>query len=152
MFAKAKICQYYVTITVDQNVIGLEVPMDEVNFVHRLDSQNCTSDVKATRLFAQNIFSHKQCHEITTWLKVHYKIKVLIILKTVFQIDNPLILGLDEHLTLSLDVINLILVDHLGLLHSLDSDDISRFDMSANSDLTECTSSYNGEWIEIARR
>lgn len=152
MLTKAKISQFHMTVTVDQNIIGFQVPMYEVDLMDRLDGQDGLSNVKTTGLFAQDILSHEQRHEITTWKKVHDKIKILIVLETVFQIDNPLILCLDEHLTLSLDVIHLILVYHFGLFHSLHGNYLSSIDMPANSDLAECASSDDGKWIEVTRR
>lgn len=141
MLTKAKISQFYMTVTVDQNIVGFQVPMNEVDLMDRLDGQDGLSNVKTTGFFTQDILSHEQRHEIATWKKVHDKVKVLIVLETVFQIDNPLILCLDEHLSLRLDVIDLILVYHFGLFHSLHRNYFSRIDMPANSDLTERTSS-----------
>ena len=126
--------------------------MNEVYLMDRLNGQNSFCNIKTTRLFTQDIFSHKERHEITTRQKIHDKIKVLVVLKTIFQINNPLIFGFDEHLSLCFDVIDLIFVDHFSLFHSLDSDNLPCIDMPANSDLSERSSSNDGERIKVTRR
>ena len=84
MLTKAKISQFYMTVTVDQNIVGFQVPMNEVDLMDRLDGQDGLSNVKSTGFFTQDILSHEQRHEIATWKKVHDKVKVLIVLETIF--------------------------------------------------------------------
>ena len=126
--------------------------MNEVYLMDRLNGQDSFCNIKTTRLFTQDIFSHKERHEITTRQKVHDQVQILVILKAVLQINNPRVLGLDEYFPFGLDVVDLVFIDHLCLLHPLDRYNLARLNMPANSDLAKGSSANDGQWLEVPRR
>jgi len=137
---------------VQQDVVRFQIAMDVVHFVHSLDSENRLRNVKTTFIFSKHILAHKQRHQVATWKKVHHEVQILLILKGKLQVDDPRILGLDKDFTLCLHVRDLVLVNHLLLLHLFHCYDFTGLLVPANTHFTESASSNDRQWFEVPHR
>lgn len=71
------------------------------------------------------------------------------VLEGLFEVDNPLVLGFDKHISFGLDVFDLILLVHLVFLHLLHGNYLAILTTAANSHLPKSPPSNDGERIEI---
>ena len=62
MFAETKVSEFDVAVSVDKDIIWLQVTVNEIDFMNWFDRKNCLCDIESTFFFAQDILSHKQSH------------------------------------------------------------------------------------------
>ncbi len=149
MLAKAKVAELDVSIFVDEQVIRFQVPMDVVQIVHAFYCQHRLRSVKPRFLFAQNVLSHQESHQVTAWQKLHDEVEKLFVLKAVFKFDNPRVLGEGENISFSPDMSHLILKNHLCFLHFFYRHDLTRFFAPAYPNFAERASADDGSRLKV---
>ncbi len=85
---------------IDENIVGLDVPVDVVHFVHVLDGQDEFADIKLGLLFCENVFLDEQTQQISSGHPLHHDVEVRVILEGGTQLDEPLGPALGETLSL----------------------------------------------------
>ena len=82
--------------------------------------------------------------------ELHDQVEVFFILERAFQFDDPVILSQGQDISLGPDVCDLVLIDHLGLFHLFNGDDLRGLFVAADSDLAESTSPDDFQGLEIS--
>lgn len=99
--AQAKVSQFDVSITINQDVVGFDVSMDKTHFVDAFHSTGELCDVKLSQVLLENAHSDQKTHHVPARDVVHDKIQVIFILEGVVQADDPLIICFSENVPLS---------------------------------------------------
>lgn len=149
MLAETEVRQLHMAILVDEDVVGLEVSVDKVDPVHRLNAEDGLGNVKPALVFGKDVFAHEQRHEIAAGQEVHDEVEILVVLETKFEVHNPVVLGFDEHFSFSLDVVHLILIYHFRLLHPLHGHHFPRLDVPADPNFSKGTPSNDRQGLEV---
>jgi hypothetical protein len=82
----------------------------------------------------------------------HDKVKKVLVLERRLQLNYPWVVGKSKDVSFGSDMSNLILVDHLLLLHLFNGNDFVGLPVPAYSDLTKCASTDNFLRYEIFNR
>lgn len=149
MLAKSKIRELNMAFFINKDIVWLQISMNEVHSMNWFDRKDRLSDVKSTLIFAKNVLPDKECHKVTSGYKIHDEVKILVILETKLQLYYPNVFGFHKDLPFRLDMSNLVLAYHLLLLHPLYCDYFTTFDVSADSNLAECSSTNDREWFKV---
>ena len=83
IFAQAKIGQFDMSLSINQNIIGFEITMDVIDFVDALDGQDQLGDVELGFMLREDVFFHKQGHEIAPLKVLHYEVEMVSVLERV---------------------------------------------------------------------
>mmetsp|Transcript_63113 Transcript_63113/g.176523 ORF Transcript_63113/g.176523 Transcript_63113/m.176523 type:complete len:316 (+) Transcript_63113:940-1887(+) len=120
VLAKAEVQQVDVAVRVEDDVVGLDVPVDvlqvRVDVVHSLDELR---DVEPRLVLVEGVLPHEVRHEVTPRQVIHDHVQVVVVLERIVQAYHPLFLRLAQRGLLRADVVNLVLVDHVSLAHLL---------------------------------
>lgn len=74
---------------------------------------------------------------------------MFLVLERALKVNNPWVFGFDQDLSLSLDVTNLVFIEHLRLLHFLHGNNLSGFSKFAYTDFAKSSSTNYAQWLEI---
>ena len=74
---------------------------------------------------------------------------MFIILKTEFEVNDPRRFSPRKHISFSLDMVDLLLFQHLRFAHLFDSDDLSSLFEATNPDLAKSTSADYCHELEV---
>ncbi len=72
MLAESEISQLDMTVLVQKDIVWLQISVNVVKVVDGFDRKDSLANIESWFLLAQDIFPHKQGHEITSWQKLHY--------------------------------------------------------------------------------
>ena len=133
----------------DQDVVRFQVSVNVLHLMHRVHSSDYLSDIELALPLRENIFSYQLRHEITSLQKLHNQIKVLLIPESCFQLSDPRVLSDREDFFFSLNVGNLIFLDHILLQKLLYSDHFAVSSVPTDPDFSESAPSNNGQGLEI---
>lgn len=121
--------------------------------MHRFNGQDSLSNVKPGLLLTQNVLVNQERHQVPALQKLHDQIQKLLILKRALQLHNPrVILRNRQNVALSLDMLLLVFVDHLGLLHFFDRHDFFGLAVAADADFSKGATADNLEWLIVLHR
>ena len=152
MLTEAEVAQLDVPVLPNDEVVRLQITMNVVQVVHAFDGQDGLSDVELRHLFAEYVFLHQEGHEISALQVLHHQVQVDVVLKRAFELNDPRILRKGEDVTLCPNMSHLILIDHLLLLHLLDSHNLIALPVSANPDLSKGSSANDFPWSIVPNR
>ena len=113
--AKAEVGQLYVSISVYEDVIRLDVSVNEAHLVDTLHSAGELCDVELSQLFFEDAQSDEKAHHVPSRYVLHDKVQVVLILERVVQTHHPLIVSLGQDVPLCLDVGHLVSQQHILL-------------------------------------
>lgn len=110
-------------VLVDQDVVGLQVPVDVVQLVHRVQRQQDLGNVEPRLVLRQNVLLDQEVHEVAPGQVLHHQVQVLFVLEGAFEVDDLLVvLGVSQDVLFLAGLDDFVLVDHLALDHLLDGD------------------------------
>lgn len=135
--AKTEVCQLYVTVSVYEDVVRLDVSVDEAHLVDALHSAGELCDVKLSQLFFKDAESDEKAHHVPSGDVLHNEVQVVLILERVVETHYPLIVGLCQNVPLSLDVSHLVSQEHVLLAESLHGVQRACVLFSGQADLAE---------------
>lgn len=104
------------TITIDEDIIGLDVSVDESERMNALDSASKLSDVESSELLVENTELDEQVHEVTAGNIVHDHVEILVVLERVVEFDYPFAVGYHQDVALGFHVRRLVLREYVRLL------------------------------------
>lgn len=113
--AKAEVSQLYVSVSVYEDVIRLDVSVDEAHLVDTLHGAGELCDVELGQLFFEDAESDEKAHHVPSRDVLHDKVQVVLILERVVETHHPLVVGLSQDVPLSLDVGYLVSQQHILL-------------------------------------
>jgi hypothetical protein len=92
-------------ISVDSNSnFENNIPMDEAQLVHSLNSKNNFCHVEPGDILAEDLILDEHCHQITTGQEFHEHVKEGGVLERSVKLDEPWTLSVGENVALSADV------------------------------------------------
>lgn len=115
---KAKIGQLYVSVSIYEDVIRLDVPVDEAHLVDALHSAGELCDVKLSQLFSEDAEPDEKAHHVPSRDVLHDEVQVVLVLERVVETHDPLIVGLSQDIPFSLHVGHLVPQQHILLTKS----------------------------------
>lgn len=113
--AEAKVSQFYMTVAIDENVVGLDITMNETHLVDRLEGNHQLGDVELCPRLGKDIELLQQEHEVAAGNVVHDEVKVILILKRIVQLDDPFVVSLSQDVSLSFYVSDLVALENIFL-------------------------------------
>ena len=120
-----------------------------VEAVHSFHCHDGLSDVEPALLFREYVLFHQKSHQIPALQELHDKIQVLLILEGALELNDPIVLGESQDISLSPHMRHLVLVDHLGLFHLLNGDNLLGLLVSADAHLSEGTTPDDLQGLEV---
>ena len=78
--AQPKVAELHVPVRAQQQVVGLDVAVDEVVAVDRLQRHNRLCDVEPRLLLGQRVAPHQQRHHVAAGQILHHQIQKLLVL------------------------------------------------------------------------
>ena len=113
--AKAKISQLYVSISVYEDVVRLDVSVDEAHLVDTLHGAGQLCDVELGQLLLEDAQSDQKAHHVPSRDVLHDKVQVVLVLEGVVETHHPLVVGLGQDVSLGLDMGYLVSEQHVLL-------------------------------------
>lgn len=120
LFAKSEIAEFDVPILLKEDIVGLEIAVNVVEFMHSLYSQDHFSHKELRLFFSEDVFFHKNSHKIPPFQELHDKIQILFILEATLHLDYPRTVD-SKYDLLPPDMSDLVFLKHFFLFHFLDS-------------------------------
>lgn len=87
LHARAKVGQLEVSISVQQHVVGLHVPMDEAHGVNGIQGHHHLRCVEFGPLF-RHVIGAGEVDQVTSRHVLHYHVEVVLILEGTAQLNN----------------------------------------------------------------
>lgn len=106
-------------VPIYEYVVGLDVAVDEAERVHTLDGTRELANIKSCQMLVKLAQFDQQIHEIAARHIVHHKIEILLVLKRIVQLDDPLVVRLGQYVPLGFHVRRLIPIEHFTLVQHL---------------------------------
>lgn len=147
--AQPEIGQLQMPFCVQQQVIGLDVPMDETELVDRIDREGGLSDVELRALFREGVLLHQQRHHIAAGQKLHYQIEINRILEAIVHFHYPLVVGLHQDVPLGAHVSHLLFLEHVRLSEDLHGVHVTRVFLLHEAHLAEGAPAYHFQRFEV---
>lgn len=117
VFAKTKVREFDVPAGIQQHIIWLEITVDVLHLMDRIEGQQNLSGVKLSFLMSEDVLLHEQIHEVSSRQVLHNKVQVVRILKRTLQTNYPrVIFRVGQHIPFFARLHHLVLKDHLALL------------------------------------
>lgn len=69
---QSEIGKFEVALGVQQQVVGLDVPVDEAQLVYGVDGQCSFRDVELRALLRERVLFHEECHHVAAGQEFHY--------------------------------------------------------------------------------
>lgn len=152
VLAQTEVAQLDVSILTNYEIVRFEVPMYVIQIVHTFNGEDGLSNIEPGHVLTQDVFLHQQRHEVSSLQVFHDQVEVVLVLEGAFEFDDPWVIGEGQDIALGTDMRDLILEDHLGLLHLFDGDHLVCLPVSANADLTESTTADDLLWCVVLHR
>jgi hypothetical protein len=108
-----------VSIGTDEDVIGLDVPVDVVHFVHFVDGDDEFSDVEPGLEFGKDIFVDEESEQVASRHPFHGDVEVVLVLEGGLELDQPPAPVARQALALQENASHLLLPRQLALRHPL---------------------------------
>lgn len=135
--AKAKVGQLYVSVSVYEDVVWLDVSVDEAHLVDALHSAGELCDVELCQLFFEDAETDEKAHHVPSRDVLHDKVQVVSVLEGVVQTHHPLVVGLSQDVPLSLDMSHLVSKQNVLLTERLHGVQRSRVLFSGQAHLAK---------------
>ena len=113
--AQTEVGELDVTLAVQEQVVGLDVPVDEAQLVDGLDGQGRLCHVELGSLLRQGVLLHQQGHDVPPWQELHDQVEGVRVLEGVEHLDHPGVVHLHQDVPLRPHVRHLLLLHHLRL-------------------------------------
>ena len=94
LFAEAEICQFDVSIAIEEDVLGFEVAIDDVLFVEVLDGKAQLRDIEFGLILREGDLSGEVEAEVSAGTVVQCEIEVMGCLECEVQVDDELVICL----------------------------------------------------------
>lgn len=78
---QAKIRQLDVPLSIDKDIVGLNVTMNKAKLMNTFESQDTFGNVKSRHILLKRIVFNQHCHEITARKKFHQQVQVCRVLE-----------------------------------------------------------------------
>lgn len=127
-------------LAVDEDVVGLQVPVDISHLVDALQGQKSFGDIEPCLLLCKNVLLYEKTHKISPGHVFHDQVQIRFVLEGAFELDDPRVGGgVRKNLLLFSGLNHFVLGDHMRLFHPFDGYGLVRLAMPAQSDLPKCT-------------
>lgn len=93
---QAKVGQLYVSVQINEDVVGLDVTVDEAHLVDALDGQRQLGHVETRQDLREDTHSDEQAHHVSPGYVVHDEVEALSILERVVETHHPLVVCLGQ--------------------------------------------------------
>lgn len=117
--AEPKVRQLYVSVSVYQNVVRLDVSVDEAHLMDALQSAGELGDVKLSQLLLEDAEPDEEAHHVPAGNVLHDEVQVVLVLEGVVETHHPLVVGFGQDVPLGLYVRHLVPQQHVLLAESL---------------------------------
>lgn len=144
--AQSEIREFNVPIAINEYVVGFYVAMNESHFMHALDGARQLGNVKSSQWLAKDAKFYQQRHQITTGYIIHHEVKIVLVLKGVVKLNDPLVIGLGQYVPLGLDVSHLIPIQHVRLPQRLHRVKLIRVEFLDERHLAKST---HANWLDL---
>jgi hypothetical protein len=69
------------TVSINEDVVWLDISMNVVHSVHIFESEKKFSDIEASLLLGKNVFLYQQPQQVTSWNPLHSDIEMVAVLE-----------------------------------------------------------------------
>mmetsp|Transcript_13645 Transcript_13645/g.33562 ORF Transcript_13645/g.33562 Transcript_13645/m.33562 type:complete len:577 (-) Transcript_13645:349-2079(-) len=150
--AQPKVAQLHVAVRGQQQVVGLDVPVDVAAHVDVGDGEHRLRDVEARLSLAQDVLAHQQRHHVAPRQVLHDQVQVLLVLERVEQLDHVGRVHLGQHVALRAHVLHLAAPQHLRLFQLLHGHDLGGRLLAHDAHLPERAAPDDGQRLKVVRR
>ena len=98
------------TFAIEQQVVGLDVPVDEVQIVDVFDGKSSLCHVELGHLFGQRVLLHEQRHRVASWKKLHHKVEIFLCFDDFIDLNNVRVMKLFEDFNFATDAFDIFFV------------------------------------------
>jgi len=85
---ESEIGEFDVTASVDEDVVGLDVAVNEAHPVHAVDRQHQLADEEPRQVLVKDAQSNEQTHQVATGDVLHHEVQVRRVLHTALCRNN----------------------------------------------------------------
>jgi hypothetical protein len=133
--SKAKIGEFDVAGAIDQEILGLQIPMNVAQGVQSVDTGEHLCDVKSGMSVVKDASVVEQGSEVTAGHVFHGQVNLFFVLERVEQLDKPVGFGGSQNVSFGQDVSHLVQFEQQLLSHHLEGADFSSVLLLSQIDL-----------------
>mmetsp|Transcript_94264 Transcript_94264/g.129853 ORF Transcript_94264/g.129853 Transcript_94264/m.129853 type:complete len:307 (-) Transcript_94264:476-1396(-) len=149
---KTKVSQANVTITVEQDILGLQVTVDNLFLMQVTECDGNLDGVETSSLFGESACRTQVSKELTTSDKSHNKEDLLISLEHVVHTNEERMIGLQKNILLKLCALNLVIIDNNILSKTLHGINFTRLVFLLDKEyLAETSSTNNFKQVKVSQ-
>lgn len=123
--------------------------MDKAQLVDGLDGENDLCNVEASDVLGKDLILNEHSHEIASWQELHQHVQEVLVLEGGVELDDPWAVRLGQNVTLSTNVGELILLEHLTLDQRLHGVDLAISSLLNQLNLTKSTLANDFESVVV---
>ena len=120
LLCEAKVCDFEVSVSVQQQILRLQVAVDDVVRVQIVERKRDFGGVELGDGVGKALALAQQAEQLAALDKVHDHVQVLAVLEGAPEGDEERVLDLLQHAALVVCVLDLLHLDHLRLLEHFD--------------------------------
>ena len=124
LLCEAEVCQQYVAVVAEENVLGLDVAVDEIVAVEVPQGHRDLGNDELSRRLVETLHLEQMSEEVAAIYEVHDEEDAVLIVEDVLRADEERVLHLLEDVQLGLESVDTGLVDDLVLSDNLHCVDI----------------------------
>lgn len=91
VLAESEVRELEMSLAVDEYVVGLQVPVDEPEFVDGLHGLHELGDVEASLVLREGVPFDEQGHKVSCGEILHNEIEVLVVLEGALHFHDPVV-------------------------------------------------------------
>uniref|UniRef100_A0A7S3IL17 Uncharacterized protein n=1 Tax=Strombidium inclinatum TaxID=197538 RepID=A0A7S3IL17_9SPIT len=134
---EAEIGEFDVTIEADQDVLGLQVPVENFGLMQVLKSQSYLGGIELGARFVEALLSREMSENLTSLNELHHEVDARGLGENLLQGNDEGVVDLEEDELLDLEALHAIVIDDVVLADALHGVVFLVFDVLNQVDLAE---------------